>query len=131
MSCARIKIISVIPKILVVDDMPSMRQLIVATVRSLGYKAEEADCGARGLQLLETNTYQLVLSDWNMPGMTGAQFVSALRQRKNSIPVIMVTAECSRDCVLEMKAIGVSGYLIKPFKADALATVVTRALGVE
>jgi two-component system chemotaxis response regulator CheY len=115
-------------RILVVDDMGSIRQVIVALLKSTGYEAVEASSGAMALQLMQQTKFDLVLSDWNMPGMTGSELVTAIRQKDSAIPVVMVTAEADRQRVLELQALGVNGYLLKPFKQQALLTVMEKIL---
>jgi two-component system chemotaxis response regulator CheY len=115
-------------RILVVDDMGSIRQVITALLKSCGYDTVEASSGAMALQLMQTTKFDLVLSDWNMPGMTGTELVTAIRLKDAAIPVVMVTAEADRQRVLEMQSIGVNGYLIKPFKQQSLLTVVAKIL---
>ena len=116
-------------RILVVDDMLSIRGVIAALLRGCGYEAVEAGSGNIALQLMRNHKFDLVLSDWNMPGLTGAEFVSAVRAEDSVTPVVMVTAEAHRERILEMKNIGVSGYLLKPFKQQALLEVVRKVLG--
>lgn len=118
-----------IPKsVLVVDDMLSIRTVITSLLRSSGYKTMEAGSGNLGFQLMQSNSFDLIISDWNMPGLTGAQFVSAIRTKDAVIPVVMVTAEAGRECILEMRKIGVNGYILKPFKPQALLDLVDRIL---
>ena len=118
-----------IPKsVLVVDDMLSMRTVITSLLMSSGYKTMEAGSGNLGFQLMQSNSFDLIISDWNMPGLTGAQFVSSIRTKDAVIPVVMVTAEAGRERILEMRKIGVNGYILKPFKPQALLDVVDRIL---
>lgn len=116
-------------RILVVDDMASMRSVISALLKARGHDVTQADSGDRALMLMESKHFDLVLSDWNMPGMTGTQLVSAIRSKDKATPVVMVTAEAERERILEMRQIGVNGYLLKPFKQDALLSVVDKILG--
>jgi len=110
-------------RVLVVDDMTSIRQVITALLKASGYETAEASSGAMALQLMQTTRFDLVLSDWNMPGMTGSELVTAIRQKDTAIPIIMVTAEADRQRILELQAIGVNGYLLKPFKQQALLNI--------
>lgn len=116
-------------RILVVDDMGSIRQVICALLKESGYDTVDAGSGASALQLLDSGKFDLVLSDWNMPGMTGSELVAAIRQRHGAIPIVMVTAEADRQKVLELQSLGINAYLIKPFKQQALLTVVTKIIG--
>jgi two-component system chemotaxis response regulator CheY len=110
-------------RVLVVDDMGSIRQVIMALLKASGFEAADASSGVMALQLMEHTKFDLVLSDWNMPGMTGSELVTAIRAKNQSIPIIMVTAEADRQRVLELQALGVNGYLLKPFKQQALLTI--------
>lgn len=115
-------------RILIVDDMGSIRQVIAALLKDSGYETAQASSGALALELLKKTQFDLVLSDWNMPGMSGSEFVTAIRAKDQLIPVVMVTAEADRARILEMQAIGVNGYLIKPFKQQALLAVLAKIL---
>lgn len=110
-------------RVLVVDDMSSIRQVIVTLLKASGYETADAGSGELALQLMQKSKFDLVLSDWNMPGMTGAEFVSAIRSKDKVVPVVMITAEADRQRILEMQSIGVNGYLLKPFKQQALLNV--------
>lgn len=112
--------------ILIVDDSSSMRQVINTVLKEEGYEPLQASSGDAGLALLRSKKVDLVLSDWNMPGMNGAEFVRAIRENDKTTPVIMVTAETERSVVMEMMKIGVNGYLIKPFKPESLLGVVKK-----
>ena len=113
-------------KVLLVDDMQSMRQIMSHLVRSCGHEATEADCGMKALRMLESIRFDLILSDWNMPGMTGTELVKAIRVKNKTTPIVMVTAESDRQRVLELREIGVNGYLVKPFQQGALVAVLNR-----
>ncbi len=113
-------------RVLVVDDMGSIREVITALLKASGYETAQASSGILALELMKKTQFDLVLSDWNMPGMTGSEFVTAIRAKDRVMPVVMVTAEADRDRVLEMQAIGVNGYLLKPFKQQALLTVLAK-----
>lgn len=112
--------------VLIVDDMGSIRQVIAALLKASGYETTQASGGAQALDLMKKTKFDLVLSDWNMPGMSGSEFVTAIRAQDRVMPVVMVTAEADRQRVLEMQAIGVNGYLIKPFKQQSLLTVLAK-----
>ncbi len=115
-------------RVLVVDDMTSIRQIISALLKSLGHESIEASSGAMALSLVQASKFDLVLSDWNMPGMTGSEVVAAIRQIDQAIPIVMVTAEANRNRIMEMQALGVNGYLLKPFSQQALIAVVKKTL---
>ncbi|MEY4592449.1 MAG: hypothetical protein RIR18_1344 [Pseudomonadota bacterium] len=115
-------------RILIVDDSASIRSVITELVKSEGLDAISVSSGMSGLAYLKTNTVDLVLSDWNMPCMNGAEFVRAIRATNRTLPIVMVTAQKEKSIVLEMMEIGVNGYLIKPFKPDTLVQVMKKAL---
>jgi len=110
-------------KILVVDDFSTMRRIIKNLLRDLGYtNTHEADDGMTALPMLQTGTYDFLVTDWNMPGMQGIDLLKAVRADPKlvSLPVLMVTAESKRDQIVEAAQAGVSGYIVKPFTAQTL-----------
>ena len=113
-------------RVLIVDDMGSIRQVISALLKASGYETTQASSGALALELMKKTKFDLVLSDWNMPGMTGSEFVTAIRATDRVMPIVMVTAEADRERIMELQAIGVNGYLLKPFKQQALLTVLAK-----
>ena len=107
-------------RLLVVDDMDVMRSVVSAIARECDFEVHQASNGEQALQALATTRFDAVLSDWNMPHMNGEEFVRELRDRGASLPVIMVTAEADRAKLQVLMAIGVQGYIVKPFKPDIL-----------
>ena len=110
-------------KILVVDDFVSMRQIIKRGLRTLGFEnVIEASNGVEALRKLESEPCQLIISDWNMPEMTGLEFLSSVRQdaRLKTVPFIMITAEAERSNIIDAAKAGVSNYLVKPFTVESL-----------
>ncbi|ARU57561.1 chemotaxis response regulator receiver CheY [Oleiphilus messinensis] len=110
-------------KILVVDDFSTMRRIIKNLLRDLGFtNADEADDGSTALPMLQTGKYDFLVTDWNMPGMTGIDLLKAVRADDNlkSLPVLMVTAEAKRDQIVAAAQAGVNGYVVKPFTAAVL-----------
>jgi len=112
-------------KILVVDDMNTMRKLIVKACKDIGFSNfEEAQDGALGFKKLEeaTSPVQLVISDWNMPNMSGLDFLKKVRasDKFKKLPFVMLTAEAEKDQVIEAVQAGVTNYIIKPFTPQAL-----------
>jgi two-component system, chemotaxis family, chemotaxis protein CheY len=110
-------------RILIVDDMLTMRQLVKGQLKLMGFKFFfDADNGENGLKVLEHQhstgePIGLVLSDWNMPVMTGLDFLKAVRAKPHfkDLPFLMVTAEGEQSQVVDAIKSGVSNYLIKPF----------------
>jgi two-component system chemotaxis response regulator CheY len=83
---------------------------------------EEAEDGAGGLHRLQTEHFDLIVCDWNMPGMTGIDLLKAVRadERLKDLPVLMVTAEAKKEQIFEAAKSGVNGYVVKPFTAGVL-----------
>ncbi|MFT4711919.1 MAG: two-component system chemotaxis response regulator CheY [Candidatus Azotimanducaceae bacterium] len=110
-------------KILVVDDFSTMRRIIKNLLRDLGYtNTAEADDGKTALPMLQSGGFDFLVTDWNMPGMTGIELLKAVRadEKLKGLPVLMVTAEAKRDQIIEAAQSGVNGYVVKPFTAAAL-----------
>lgn len=110
-------------KILVIDDLKTIRFMMFETLRKLGYqRLEEASNGKDGLALLKTaaeanDPFGLIIADWNMPEMTGVELLEARNNdpQLRGIPFLMVTIESERDYVLKAVAMGVSDFIVKPF----------------
>ncbi len=110
-------------KILVVDDFSTMRRIIKNLLRDLGFNnTAEADDGKTALPMLQSGGFDFLITDWNMPGMTGIDLLKAVRADPalGSLPVLMVTAESKRDQIIEAAQAGVNGYIVKPFTATTL-----------
>jgi len=110
-------------KILVVDDFSTMRRIIKNLLRDLGFNnTDEADDGTTALPKLQGGGYDLLITDWNMPGMQGIDLLKAVRAdpKLASMPVMMVTAEQKKEQIIEAAKAGVNGYIVKPFTAATL-----------
>jgi two-component system, chemotaxis family, chemotaxis protein CheY len=110
-------------KILVVDDMVTMRRIVKNILKQLGFaNADEAKNGQEGLQKLRAGKYDFVVSDWNMPVMTGIDMLRAIRadEKLKAIPVLMMTAEAQQSNLIEAVQAGVSNYIVKPFMAETM-----------
>ncbi len=110
-------------KILIVDDFSTMRRIIKNLLRDLGFtNTQEADDGQTALPMLKSGDFDFLVTDWNMPGMSGIELLREVRadERLSSLPVLMVTAEAKRDQIVEAAQSGVNGYVVKPFTAQAL-----------
>ncbi len=110
-------------KIMVVDDMSTMRRIVRNVLKQLGFtNVEEAENGKEALEKLKGEPYGFVVSDWNMPVMTGIDMLRAIRadEALKQIPVLMVTAEAQKENIIEAVQAGVSNYIVKPFTAEAL-----------
>lgn len=110
-------------QILVADDFQSMRNLIKGILLQIGFKRiHEANDGKEAWEKLVSNNISLVISDWNMPNMTGIELLRKVRQSEQfkDLPFLMVTAEGVKDNVIEALQSGVSGYIVKPFSPAAM-----------
>lgn len=110
-------------KILVVDDFSTMRRIVKNILKQIGFSnIDEAEDGNNALLKLKQEKFDMVVSDWNMPNMTGLDLLKAIRSDSviNNMPVLMVTAEAKKENVLEAIQAGVNNYVVKPFTADTL-----------
>ena len=110
-------------KILIVDDFSTMRRIIKNLLRDLGFtNMVEADNGLTAIPILNSGSIDFLVTDWNMPGMTGIDLLRHVRadEKLRSLPVLMVTAEAKREQIIEAAQAGVNGYVVKPFTAQAL-----------
>lgn len=108
-------------RVLVADDSSTMRKIISRALNANGVSdITEASDGCEAIEAFRTGTFDLVLTDWNMPNKTGLEVVREIRETNATIPVVMVTTEGERRRVLEAIEAGVSDYLLKPFTADDL-----------
>jgi two-component system, chemotaxis family, chemotaxis protein CheY len=110
-------------KILVVDDFATMRRIVKNILMQLGYKnIIEADDGTTALEILQGEPMGLIISDWNMPKMTGLELLKSVRgdDAMANTPFIMVTAEAQQDNIIMAVKAKVSQYIVKPFTAETL-----------
>jgi two-component system chemotaxis response regulator CheY len=116
-------------KILIVDDFSTMRRIIKNLLRDLGYaNTSEADDGKTALPMLQSGNFDFLITDWNMPSMTGIDLLKHVRadDKLKKLPVLIVTAEAKRDQIVEAAHAGVNGYVVKPFTAAALQEKIER-----
>lgn len=110
-------------RILIVDDFSTMRRIVKNLLNDLGFSnTAEAEDGNAALSALRASKFDFVVTDWNMPGMTGIELLREIRADANlsKMPVLMVTAEAKREQIIEAAQAGVNGYIIKPFTAATL-----------
>ncbi len=110
-------------KFLVVDDFSTMRRIVRNLLKELGFaNVQEAEDGVDALQKLRGDQFDFVVSDWNMPNMTGIELLRAIRADAGlkHLPVLMVTAEAKKENIIEAAKAGASGYVVKPFTAATL-----------
>lgn len=110
-------------KILVVDDFSTMRRIVINILHRLGYtNVVEAENGADALKKLKEEKFELVISDWNMPTMTGLELLQAVRSDDSlkDTPFLMVTAEGRKENILTAVKSGANNYVVKPFNQATL-----------
>ena len=110
-------------KILIVDDFATMRKVIRNLLKQGGYEnIVEAEDGAAALKVLKSQPVDFIISDWNMPNMSGLELLKAVRadDELKALPFLMVTAEALKDNVVAAVKAGVSNYIVKPFTAEVL-----------
>jgi len=118
-------------KILIVDDFATMRRILKNILKQLGFKnLVEADDGTTAWEVLEGQGIDLIISDWNMPKMTGLELLKKVRasDKYKGIPFLMVTAEAQKQNVIEAVQAGVSNYVVKPFTAEAISDKLEKIL---
>jgi two-component system, chemotaxis family, chemotaxis protein CheY len=111
--------------VLVVDDFATMRRIVKNSLKQIGFRSIlEADDGTTALEVLKKQQIDLIISDWNMPKMTGLELLKSVRKDEatKNIPFLMVTAEAQKDNVIQALKAGVSNYIVKPFTQDAIKT---------
>ncbi|MCK8067269.1 chemotaxis response regulator CheY [Cobetia sp. 1CM21F] len=110
-------------RILVVDDFPTMRRIVRNLLKELGFiNVEEAEDGQQALEFLNQGSFELVISDWNMPNLDGLEMLRRVRANPatTTLPVLMVTAEAKKENIIAAAQAGASGYVVKPFTAAVL-----------
>ena len=118
-------------RILVVDDFSTMRRIVRQLLKEIGFtNIEEAEDGAMALSKLRMEPFAFVVSDWNMPNMTGIDLLRAIRgdDSLKHLPVLMVTAEARKENIIEAAQAGASGYIVKPFTAATLDETLKKIL---
>ena len=111
-------------KFLVVDDFSTMRRIVRNLLKELGYtNVDEAEDGAIALQKLNSNPFDFVVTDWNMPNMDGLTLLQTIRRtpQLKHLPVLMITAEAKKENIIAAAQAGASGYIVKPFTSATLA----------
>lgn len=119
-------------KILLVDDFATMRKVIKNLLKQGGYNnIVEAEDGVAAFKVLKSEKVDFIISDWNMPNMTGLELLKAVRADKDlsGLPFLMVTAEGLKDNVVVAVKAGVSNYIVKPFTAEVLNEKIEKIIG--
>jgi two-component system chemotaxis response regulator CheY len=118
-------------KFLIVDDFSTMRRIVRGLLKEIGYNnAEEAEDGAVALTMLKNGKFEFVVSDINMPNMTGFDLLSAIKKDDNlkHLPVLMVTAEARKEDIVRAAQEGAAGYIVKPFTKATLEEKVLKIM---
>jgi two-component system chemotaxis response regulator CheY len=119
-------------KVLVVDDFSTMRRIVKNILRQLGFSnIIEADDGTTAMEVLQREKVDLIISDWNMPEMTGIELLRQVRSSEElkDMPFLMVTAEAQQENIIEAVKAKVSNYIVKPFTADTLHEKIEKIFG--
>ena len=115
--------------ILIVDDLPAMREIIRNSLHELGFdNTSEADDGQTALPMLKTGKFDFLVTDWSMPEMDGLTLLKTVRadEQLGDLPVLMVTAEAKRAQIVDAAEAGVNAYIVKPFTAETLKEKIDR-----
>ncbi len=117
--------------ILAIDDSASIRQMVGFTLKSSGYEVTDAVDGMDGLEKAKGKTFNLILTDQNMPRMDGLTLIKNLRAlpQYKTVPILMLTTESSDAMIQQGKAAGATGWLVKPFDPQKLIEVVKKVIG--
>jgi two-component system chemotaxis response regulator CheY len=117
--------------ILAIDDSASIRQMVGFTLKSSGYEVVDAVDGMDGLEKAKGKTFNLILTDQNMPRMDGLTLIKTLRglPQYKTVPILMLTTESSDTMKSQGKAAGATGWLVKPFDPQKLVEVVKKVIG--
>jgi two-component system chemotaxis response regulator CheY len=118
-------------KILAVDDSASMRQMVTFTLKSAGFDVTNASDGDEALQIAQRDSFDVVLTDVNMPNMDGITLCKELRQLPNFkfTPILMLTTESSTEKKQAGRAAGATGWIVKPFNPEQLLATVNKVVG--
>jgi two-component system chemotaxis response regulator CheY len=118
-------------KILVADDYATIRKIIRNHLKQFGYNnIADAEDGAAAFKMLKSQTIDFIISDWNMPNMSGIELLKAVRADADycKIPFLMITSEASKENIVSALKAGVSNYIVKPFTAATLNEKITQIM---
>lgn len=118
-------------QVLIVDDSPSMRQMVTFTLAEDGFDIVEADCGTSALDKLSGASANCVITDINMPGMNGIELIKSIRSndKHKFTPIIVLTTESEAAKQDEGKNAGATAWLVKPFTPEKLKETVRKVVG--
>ena len=117
------------PRVLVVDDEASIRELLQKTLALAEYDVDTAPDGRAALERLRLGNYDLLIADLKMPGMDGLTLIREAKRLKTDLPVIIITGFSTESSAIEAVNLGVAGYLTKPFRVPQVLAAAARALG--
>jgi excisionase family DNA binding protein len=117
------------PRILVVDDEPSIRDLLAKTLALAEYDVDVAADGRAALDRMRHDVYDLLIADLKMPGIDGLSVIREAKRYKANLPVIIITGYSTESAAIEAVNLGVSGYLTKPFRVPQVLSAAAKALG--
>ncbi len=117
--------------IMTADDSASIRQMVTFTLEQAGYSVVEAVDGKDAVNKLSSTKVDMLVTDLNMPNMNGLELIKEIRSRNEYkfIPIIMLTTESQAEMKQEGKAVGATGWIVKPFQPEQLVGVVKKVLG--
>jgi two-component system chemotaxis response regulator CheY len=118
--------------VLVADDSGTMRKIIIRSLNALGISSvTEAGDGSQAVAIFRPGAFDLVLTDWNMPGKSGLEVIKEIRAQDAAVPIIMITTEAEKARVLQAIQAGVTDYLVKPFTAEMLREKLNKHVAAE
>lgn len=117
------------PRVLVVDDEASIRELLSKTLALAEYDVDTAPDGRAAIERLRLGNYDLLIADLKMPGLDGLSLIREAKRLKSELPVIIITGFSTESSAIEAVNLGVAGYLTKPFRVPQVLAAAARALG--
>lgn len=117
--------------VLVIDDSPSIRRMVAMTLGAAGYSVTEADDGKTGLMRASDSRFDMIITDQNMPGMTGLEFIKAFRSDPSNrgVPILFLSTDTDGTLKNAARNAGALGWLAKPFEPPRLLAVTSKVLG--
>ncbi len=118
------------PRIMIVDDVASIRQIVTKVFQDVGYQVTEAARGEEALDLAKIKRVHLVITDVEMPGMNGLELIRSLRELKSyrTTPILILARDASDENIKKAEALGASGFIEKPFTPERLLSVTNQVL---
>jgi two-component system chemotaxis response regulator CheY len=119
-------------RFLVVDDSSTMRRIIINTLNKIGHQdVEQAANGKEGLDQLGKGSFDIVITDWNMPEMNGIDFIRSIRatEATKNVPVLMVTTNAAQNDIADALKAGVNNYVVKPFTPATIKEKIEAVVG--